>query len=425
MIKKEKLINCITNAMGAYKKSITALTEQKTKNTLTEEASAQIDAAISEKESQFEMLKQLKEQAESAGEDMTEETLSKLAELQAKVTEMENSKKLLPMSVKVKNFLNDKKSLKLFQNAVKLSNSKDEFLRKWQGVLIENGITPTDALLPGAVVSIINDTFEKVADGFMSLLDVTGLRVLKSILDTNTDATTSRALGHKKGTQKSEEGIVGVAKEIRPQMIYKYITIDREIEMEDENGVLMNYIAKELSMRIIHEIMRCVLVGDGRAANSNAKISKFESIDRAASDNYVTLITSAARVATIEEVKAGVDSIEAEGDITLCMSRAQCTALQKFIAATGGTVQYKSIEEVCGELGVSKIICTKVMAATAAADPIVVGFVGKSYKVVGDMTMEGFQNFNLEYNKNEYLTEVYAGGGLVDAFSGFTIRAGA
>ena len=28
------------------------------------------------------------------------------------------------------------------------------------------------------------------------------------------------------------------------------------------------------------------------------------------------------------------------------------------------------------------------------------------------MTMQGFENFVLAYNKKEYLTEVYAGGGL-------------
>ena len=54
--------------------------------------------------------------------------------------------------------------------------------------------------------------------------------------------------------------------------------------------------------------------------------------------------------------------------------------------------------------------------------PIIVAFVGKAYKVVGDVTMKGFENFVLAYNKNEYLTETYIGGGLGVYGSGAVLK---
>jgi len=39
-------------------------------------------------------------------------------------------------------------------------------------------------------------------------------------------------------------------------------------------------------------------------------------------------------------------------------------------------------------------------------------FVFDAYKTVGDNTIEAFTNFVLKTNKQEYLQEIYAGGGL-------------
>ena len=111
-------------------------------------------------------------------------------------------------------------------------------------------------------------------------------------------------------------------------MIYKYITIDRETEIEDENGVLATYIARELASRIIHEIMRAVLIGDGRGAGDDAKISKFESIFRAVTDAYVFVDSALAATPTIDEVAAIVDEITADGEITLFVSKKNLRALQ-------------------------------------------------------------------------------------------------
>lgn len=421
-MKKTLLINKAEALIKMLQNSKAALEQQKVSNTLSEEAASQIDAAIAEKQALIDTMQQIKDDATAAEGDETEAALAKIKELQDKVTKMENSKKEVPAAVKIKNFINSREAAKEFQKVIKNSRDKASFLEAWNAVLVKNNISPTASMLPGAVVSVITDTWEKTADGFMSILDVTGLNVLKSLLDTNTDATYSRAQGHTKGAQKNEQSLIFTPLELRPQIIYKYIKIDRETELEDENGVLINYIAKELVSRIINEIMRCVLIGDGRTGANH--INKFVSVARSTTDAYVTVSTSAARIATIDEVKEMIDSIDADGDIYLFVSKKQCTELQKFIGATGGTTQYKAIDILAGELGVKGIFKTKMMTASAAADPIAVAFVGKSYKVVGNLNTAGFEDFNLAYNQKEYLTEVYAGGGLIDANSGACLLAG-
>jgi len=231
------------------------------------------------------------------------------------------------------------------------------------------------------------------------------------------------AKGHTKGEEKAEQTITLADKELRAQMVYKYITIDREtVEFEDNTGALIRFIARELTQRIMTTIMKAVLVG------GETTITKIESIGGASSAfQTTTTLTGAAETNfTIDNVAAMVDGITADGEIVMFMHKKSARALRKYVAATGGTTSYKSLDELAAELGVSKIITTRIIDSYdtigTTAKPIIVSFVGKAYKVVGDVTMKGFENFVLAYNKNEYLTETYIGGGLGVYGSGAVLK---
>ena len=145
---------------------------------------------------------------------------------------------------------------------------------------------------------------------------------------------------------------------------------------------------------------------------------------RAASDAYVTVSNAAGDKPTIDEVAEAVDSITAEGDIVLFVSKQTARSLAKFISGTGATTQYKALADLAMELGVSEIRTTKLLneaATDAIRKPRAIAFVGKAYKVVGDLTMQGFEDFILSYNKKEFLTEIYAGGGLAVPGSGAVV----
>ena len=392
-------------------------------NTLTDEAKAEAEALIAEKEAEIQSIKDLVAQLEAEEDDKSVELKAKLAELAAKVVEVENSLKTPKGFVQVQNFVESKEGMKAFLKTVQNSVTGSDFKENWKGVLVKNGLSNVDFFLPPAVLAEINDNWEKTADNFLSLLDVTGLVSLRVATETGG----VRAEGHAKGTAKTEQVLTFAPKEIRAQIVFKYIAIDREtVEFEDNTGALVQYIARELSLRILHEIMRAVLIGDGRAPASVGKISRIEAVTDAATI-YRSLNTYPVGAAnfTLERVANAIDTIHADGDIIVFMSKRSARALRRYIAATGGTARYISLEELAAELGVAKVITTKVLTdfdSTTVGANVVVAFVGKAYKVVGDLTMKGFENFVLGFNQNEYLTEVYIGGGLAVPESGAVVR---
>lgn len=422
MEKNTKKVKAFIAQRDAKTAVLNSLRKKVTENTLSDEAKADAEMLIAEKEAEIQAIKDLITELEASEEDKSAELLAKIAELTAKVEQVENSLTQPKGFLKVKNFADSKDGINAFLRTVQNSASGSEFKENWAKVLTSNGLTDADYFLPAIISDEIKDTWETVSENFLSLLDVTGLLTLKVHFETKND----RALGHKKGKVKAEQELTFVPKEIRAQIIYKYITIDREtIEYENSSGSLVRYIAKELILRIMDEIMGAVLIGDGRAASDDGKITKIESIG-AATDFYSTKSTYSADAGfSIETVATAVDSIEADGDIVLFMSKKTARFLRRHVYATGGSVRYFSMTELAEELGVSQIITTRKMAdydsTVEASTPVVVAFVGKAYKVVGDLTMTGFENFVLAYNKNEYLTETYVGGALAEYKSGAVI----
>lgn len=418
MKKNEKTVAAFKAQEQAKTLVLNNLRKKITENTLSDQAKADAEAVIAEKEAEIQSIKDMIAQLEADPEDKTAELTAKIAELTAKVAEVQNSLAAPKGFLKVKNFIDSKEGMKAFSEAVQNSATGKDFKKNWKNVLVENGLTDADYFLPPTVIDEINDLWESAAGEFLNLLDVTGLLALKVVNETGGQI----GRGHEKGQAKDEQTLSFDTKELRAQMVYKYLTIDREtIEFEDNTGALARYIARELAQRVMTAIMRAVLVGD------DATITKIEPIASAASAfQTTTTITGTSADFTVENVAAIVDDIIADGEIVMFMHKKSARALRKYIAATGGTVQYKSLEQLAGELGVSKIIETRLLPAyntlTETAQPIVIAFVGKAYKVVGDLTMKGFENFVLAYNKNEYLTEVYVGGGLGVYGSGAVLK---
>lgn len=389
-------------------------------NALSEDAVAEARALIEEKEAEIAEINDVIESLNAEDDNKDEELKARLEELQAKVREVQESLKVPRAKIVLGNFLNSGEAMIQFADCVRNSKNAREFRSSWKKVLASNGIT-TDGeantgVLPEAILTEINDLWENSAENFLTLLDVTGLKAIKTIYDSNdVDAETARAKGHAKGTEKGEQELIFLPKEIRAQIVYKYIRIDREtVEYEGGEGLLIQYVARELTYRICHEIMRAVLIGDGRESTSEYKINKIEAIVDADAV-YTTAVAAASDTPDMTDFMNLVNAIEAEGDVVLVTSKEYLTAIRARKFAEGGSTEYIPVEDVAGMLGVGKIITTKLLPSTDNVAAI--AFVGKAYKVVGDVTMRGFEDFNLSYNKNEYLYELYIGGALAVPYS--------
>lgn len=395
---KKKLLE-VSNAMSDEDRTLVENAIQNLQTILEKvDAADENQAAIDELKNTVETLNQsltaVQEKLQQKQEDITQDN----------DTTMENT------------FLNTKESVHAFANAIRNARNGEEFLKNWSDVLLENGITiaqgSEQGYLPTAVLGTITDLWDKQAD-WLKDLNFTGAKrfyVRHNTSDAN--AETSRAKGWKKGDTKVEQSITLSAKLLEPQVIYKIQTIDSMSKFQDDNS-LVNYILSELVGQLIAEMKRCVLVSDGRAANSDYKINSFEAIAKTTTDAYTTVSTVTANGFLVDDMRAMVDSIENPNSkpVYVFMGKQNLRQLSRIQGSSSSTPVYIPVQQVAEQLGCDRIITTDLLGENFAG----LAFIPSEYYVVGQDNIlnptlfqwhEGFKNLDC------YRYEVIAGGGI-------------
>lgn len=286
-------------------------------------------------------------------------------------------------------------------------------------VAVKNGLTDADYFrLPDPIVTQIEDAVR--ASGIFNALTHTGLDIFRVDWDdTDENTDTSRAGGHKKGTEKAEQVLDFEKRVIRAQYIYKYLTLDKQTVRENRStGALIRFVMNELPTRIIREIERAVVIGDGRAAGADRKIQPgtpegFYPIkaDTTAGNIFGSTYVPKAGESKVATLIQAVDELEADGAIYLIHKKSFMTDVKLEIFANGNGVILgdNAINETFGISGRFQPTWF-----TDATDPDNDAYlvVLSGYKTVGDSSIESFTNFVLKENKYEYLQEIYKGGGL-------------
>lgn len=289
----------------------------------------------------------------------------------------------------------------------------------WNDHLVQMGITNPDVLLPGGVVQAIQDTLEG-STGLWGLVNKTGLTVFRTALNTVTGAD-SRARGHQRGNDKNEQVITLADRVIRAQFIYKYITLDKETIRENEDtGAVVTYVLTELPKRILAELERAIVIGDGRDEDDEDKITSFLSIkeDSVSGDGYATEFEQG-DLSLLEAFVTADAEVRADGARYAVTSRATLVRL-KLSKDEAGSYVFPFGSNVGGALGLAGIFTPDFMSDD---DAIAYEFVPAAYNTVGDTSIEAYTNFLLKSNKQEYLQEIYAGGALAMPRAGVALVA--
>lgn len=403
-----------------FKKYLNSLLEQNKKllasNSLSEEDRKLVEDAVADLNATIEAVDALADENAQDAIDALKETVDNLQQGLTAVQEKINQDKkenLEPMPTE--NYLKSKNSVHDFAEAIRNSRTADEFRLNWNGKLSANGITIASgseaAFVPEAVKGMITDIWDRNADWLKDLNDTGAKRFYCRYNNSDQNAENSRAKGWKKGDTKVSQTINVGAKLLESQFIYKLQEIDLKTQW-DSDEALINYVIGELVDQILYEIKRAILVGDGRAVDSDYKINKFEAIAKTSTDNYTTVSTVTANGFLVDDMRAMVDNIHNDNnkDVLVFMSKADLRTLARVQASETSTPVYMSVEQVAEQIGATRIITTDLLGSSYKA----VAMIPSEYYLVGENILnpvlytwhEGYKNIDV------WRYECVAGGGI-------------
>lgn len=396
-------------------------------NGLSDEDKAVIESAITSIQETME--------AVDAAEDQTvvDELKATVEQLQENLTAIkekinQNETKTEPEMENTQNsYLKSANAMADFAQTIRDSKTGAEFAKKWAEVLSKNGITiasgSEEAYLPEPVRSRIQDAWDR-ENQWLSKLNNTGAkRFYARYNNSDQTAENSRAKGWKRGDTKAVQSLTLSAKLIEGQFIYKIQQIDNQTIFENDTD-LINYVIDELINQIAYELRRAILVGDGRANDSDYKINKIAAIARTTSDAYVTVNTRGANTFLIDDLRALVDEIKNDSgkEVLVFMSKANLRSISRIAASETSTPVYVSKEQVAEQIGENVTIMTTDLLGS---DYTAVAFIPSEYYMVGENILNPKMAQWEDYmtNTQNWRMEIVAGGDVVGLKSAAVLKA--
>lgn len=303
----------------------------------------------------------------------------------------------------------------------------EAFHKEWADTVSRNmadtasfGVTKTDVdkFIPTEAITTISDALNTRGSGLWNLFRKTGMDRLTiggNILGL-TEAT--RAHGYpvaSYGTKKKEQTPSFVKRELTADYTYKYITLNKgDIRRTQKPGALLRYILSELPNYIVQTIERQAVLG-GYEDMAHFRAITTDAADKAsdwAGEKFARTYTLGEETPLMGFVKAS-HMVRAQGNkVLVCNADTVADLLMSADANGNSFIALGGDDTLARALGVSQIITPEWW--TTEDDKKVAGVVlsASHYALVGDTSVESFTNFALQTNTNEYLQEIYAGGGL-------------
>lgn len=391
----------------------TTETTEATEATETTETTETVEDEASEIEVAIEELNAAEENLKASIEKLEDVIKEKETNAENVVNSEENTKSQVEKMKKgyvntMNKYLTSKEAVKDLATIVMTKGSAAEAKKAWAAHLTTKGIDAS-AFKPEPAVTGVKSVFE--GDGNLyALLHQTGLAKYIGAIDS--DETVS-GKGHKAGTQKKNSDVTLSKISIVTQGIYKYLTVDREMLVKADNEAIVKYALDILPKRVIEAIERAVVIGDGLGSTANDKINSFK-------DVATDALTKQVVVTKVDDI---LDTMDVE--ITSLSNKS------KLVVVMSGTTlgKVRTLKDADGRriipIGASldSLFNVKVFTPSWMTDDKVVIFDADQYYVVKDTEgMEMFNDFSLEYNRGEFLAEVYQGGALVAPKSAVNIK---
>ena len=252
-------------------------------------------------------------------------------------------------------------------------------------------------------------------------------------------ADEARAKGYVKGNQKVEEVIKVLKRYTDPQMVYKLQKMDRDDLLDITDFDVVAYLKAEMKVKLAEEIATAALVGDGRSDLSGDKIKEdcirpiwtdadLFTIKKALEFTNNDTPTTKLKKFREAAIKARKD-YKGSGNPVLFTTEDMLADLLLMDDGIGHPL-YKDDAEVARAFRVSKIVTVPQMEGktrnASGYDYALWGIIVNPADYTFGNNRGGeptfFEDFNLDYNKQEYLIETKKSGALTIPYSAIAIE---
>nr|UWG01698.1 MAG: major capsid protein [Bacteriophage sp.] len=328
-----------------------------------------------------------------------------------------------------KTWLDSDDAMIAFERALIDTDNKgvEAFHREWADTVNRNmsntasftvDATNVDKFIPTAAITTIADALNTHGSGLWNLLRKTGMDRLT--IGGNIAGLTDQTRAHgypvtSYGTQKKEQVLSFVKRELQADYTYKYITLNKgDIRRTQRPGALLRYVLQELPNYIVQTIERQITLG------GYTDMVHFRSVVTDAADKssewkgsrFALSYTMTEDTPLMDFVRAS-HMVRAQGNkVLLCNADTVADLLMSANANGNAYIALGGDDTLARALGVNQIITPEWWTDTDDTATMGVIMSASHYAVVGDTSIEAFTNFALSTNTNEYLQEIYAGGGL-------------
>lgn len=310
---------------------------------------------------------------------------------------------------------------------------KDAFLA--HGITNIGNLFPEDKAIGGP--ETVSRNMEWVAKIMGTVHHTPFARVKSSLIDITGEQ--ARAKGYVKGNQKVEEVVTALKRSTSPQTVYKLQKIDRDDIIDITDFDVIAYLKSEMRVMLDEELARAFLIGDGRSAESNDKINPINIRPVWGDSETYTVKRVLERAsgasdeafakAFIKDVIKSRKLYKGSGNPTLFTTEDMLTNML-LIEDKNERVVYDTVEKLKTALRVSDIVTVGPMEGANRKDEhnqynllgVLVNM--RDYNVGADKggNVNMFDDFDINFNKYEYLIETRCSGALVKPFSAITFE---
>lgn len=327
-------------------------------------------------------------------------------------------------------------------------DAADDFLQHEEG---KYGVEHIDYLFPDYKSVTNSPTFvgrdKTWVSGVMQAVSHTPFSRIKSVFAT-IDEDEARAKGYIKGKQKKEEVFPLLKRTTDPQTVYKKQKLDRDDIIDITDFDVVVWLKGEMRMMLDEELARAYMIGDGRSAGAEDKISADHIRPIYGDDPFYTIRTQIELDTTATEddkaralIKAAIrarKNYKGSGDPTFYTTEDNLTSMLLLTDTTGRDL-YDSVDKLAQKLRVSKIVTIPVFeGVTRDADTKdnANGLTGKKFNFEGLIvnlkdynvgadkggSVSMFDDFDIDYNQQKYLIETRCSGALTVPYSAIALE---